>query len=188
MKTGITSSTQNIVAGLTVPARLTRSQPLGVIYGAAGLGKTSLIEAIRNKYGRVVWVRAREAWRSSRGMMLRDILSAINPGWGTEWSSTEYLYRTLLAELKTQPDLYLLIDESDYLARGRNFSLLHTLRDLADEASVGSSSYRSAAWHGCSKARPASSRLSARVSAAASSSKKHHWRTRCYWRSIWSRV
>ncbi|HLW69011.1 MAG TPA: ATP-binding protein [Candidatus Binataceae bacterium] len=128
--------TQNIAAGVAMINRLSsHSQPLGLIYGGAGLGKTALTEEIL-KSGDVVYVRACEAWRTSRGMMLKDILNAVVPRWGAEWHSTEYLYRTLLDELRTRPNLILLLDESDYLARGKHHDLLNAIRDLADGAGI----------------------------------------------------
>jgi len=128
--------TQNIAAGMAMINRLSsHSQPLGLIYGGAGLGKTLLTEEIL-KTGDVVYVRACEAWRTSRGMMLKDVLNAVVPRWGSEWHSTEYLYRTLLDELRTRPNLILLIDEADYLARGKHHDLLNAIRDLADGAGI----------------------------------------------------
>jgi DNA transposition AAA+ family ATPase len=127
----------NIINGMGMIDRLSPHQPIGLIYGGAGLGKTSLAKAIAGKKGStVVIVRACAAWRVARGMMLADVLTALNAGWGVEWHSTQFLYRQLLAELKRQPGVILWVDEADYLARGKRHDLLDTIRDLTDQADV----------------------------------------------------
>lgn len=129
--------TSSAVASLAMIKKLTPSQPLGLIHGPAGAGKTTAVQLICSEHSDACYIRAKLIWRSrSMTPILTDLLDCINRCWGAEWHSTQFLYRSLLEQLASRPNTLLVVDEADYLVKGANHDLLDLLRDLADQARI----------------------------------------------------